>query len=434
MTIALHTHECGLRAWFPCLVGITNLRVHFSCVKKAFEPKTAIRTATPSSIRAVNRAILLELIRLHQPVSRADLARLTGIFRSSVSEIVDELIEEHLLLEHESFVPGRPGRVPKDLSLNDESYPVFGINIRPQYFQLAFAGLNGRIRKSLTFETPAGAKELIVALKKAVASMRRELEWPKDYAARCMGISIPGHVDPSTGSIVWVPTHAELNGLPIGEIMTAQTGIPTLVDNDCNLGALSELWLTTAQTREKSGDFVFLNVSDFGTGAGVIVDGEIYRSGDGHFAAEMGHMVVDRNGPLCSCGRRGCWELYVSNNATWRRVHPKRPYTEQGLLQLFTRARDSDQRARASLMETADYLSLGISNIAFAFNPAEVVLAGRLTAAWDLIEARVKKSFASSRLNLNIRPAHLSADDSLLHGAVCLALRDVFSGPKFGQE
>lgn len=121
-----------------------------------------IRTDTPSSVRAVNRSIMLQLIRCRQPVSRADLARLTGIFRSSVSDIVDELIEDNLVAEQRA-VPSQRGRVPMSLRLNDAGYPVVGLNIRPAYCHIARAGLNGRIHKSLTFQTPASPKKLVQA-------------------------------------------------------------------------------------------------------------------------------------------------------------------------------------------------------------------------------------------------------------------------------
>lgn len=392
-----------------------------------------IRTAKPSSVRAVNRSILLELVRRFQPISRADLARMTGIFRSSVSEIADELLEQGLLLEEQTPSSGRPGRSPKNLSLNELSYPVLGINIRPKYFQVALAGLSGSIRSSLKFETPGSSKELVRSLTKAIKTMQKSAGFDSETHIRRIGIAIPGHVDSGSGRIIWVPTHSELNGFPIGSTMEKLSGIPTLVDNDCNLGALSELWLSSQHMREKSEDFVFLNVSDFGTGAGVVVDGEIYRSYDNHFAAEVGHMVVDRNGPLCSCGRHGCWELFVSNSATWARVYPEQPYNDDSFLEMLAQARGGNKSCLASLHKTAEYLSLGISNIGFMFNPAEIVVAGRLTWVWDLLAERVQHAFGSPRLSVKIRPAHLSADDPLLHGAVCLALREIFAGPKFGQ-
>ncbi len=391
-----------------------------------------IRTARPSSVRAVNRSIMLELIRRRQPVSRAELARLTGVFRSSVSDIVDELVAEELVTEERS-TPSHPGRVPVSLRLNDSGYRVLGLNIRPAYCQIACAGLSGRIQKNLTFETPTSPKKLVQAVAQAMKRLCDGSGPGEKNSFRRLGVAVPGHVDVPNGRILWTPTHRELSDFPITQELQAHTGIEALADNDCNAGALSELWLSTDEKKDRSTDFIFLNVSDFGTGAGAVLNGEIYLGHDAHFAAEVGHMAVEPAGILCRCGRRGCWELYVSNDATWRRVHPRSPFTVQGFEDMLSAARQGERRALDSFRETAKYLSLGISNIGFAFNPAEVIVAGRVTAIWDLIRQEVETCYGSSHLRYTIRPARLSADDSLLHGAVCLALRDAFARPKFGE-
>lgn len=386
--------------------------------------RAAIRTATPSSVRAVNRSIMLELIRRHQPISRADLARMTGVFRSSVSDIVDELVAERLVSEERATPSGR-GRVPMSLQLNDDSHRIIGLNIRPTHCQIACAGLSGRIQETLTFETPSSPGKLVRAVGKAL----RHLHATEPFHR--MGIAIPGHVDAPTGRILWTPTHPELTGFGITDEIQNQTGIAALADNDCNVGALSELWLSTEDRHSRASDFVFLNVSDFGAGAGAVLNGRIYLGHDAHFAAEFGHMVVDPHGPPCRCGRRGCWELFVSNAATLGR-YDSEPFTAERFKGLIEAARQGDSRALDTLRETANYLSLGISNIAFALNPAEVVVAGRITAAWDLIQHEVEAAYGSPQLRCIVRPARFSADDSLLHGAVCLALRETFAAPDFG--
>lgn len=390
-----------------------------------------IRTATPSSVRAVNRSIVLELIRRRQPISRADLARITGIFRSSVSDIVDELVSDNLVLEQRA-TPSQRGRVPMSLRLNELSYPVLGLNVRPKYSQMAFAGLSGRIRETVVFRTPTSPRKLVEAVEEAAEGLRRKF-CPAKSQFRRMGISVPGLIDMSTGRILWAPTHSELSDFPIAEAIFEASGIPAIGDNDCNAGALSELWLSTGSRQDRGTDFIFLNVSDFGTGAGAVVTGEIYLGHDSHFAAEAGHMVVEPGGIPCTCGRRGCWERYVSNSATWARLHPRTEFTIAAFEEMLVSAREGNRPATKAIRETARFLSLGISNLGFLFNPSEVVLAGRMTAVWDLIAEDVKNAYGSPHLDFAIRPARLSADDSLLHGAVCLALRDVFAAPKFGE-
>ncbi|HEX4809076.1 MAG TPA: ROK family transcriptional regulator [Bryobacteraceae bacterium] len=391
-----------------------------------------IHTATPSSVRAVNRSIILGLIRRRQPISRAELARLTGIFRSSVSDIIDELLEEALVKEERS-APSRRGRVPMSLTLNDSGHRVLGLNIRPVYCQIASAGLSGIIGRSHTFPTPASPKELVQAVAKSIRQLRKERPAGESEDFQRIGIAIPGHVDVRSGKILWTPTHSELSEFPITDQIREQTGIEALADNDCNAGALSELWLSSGEKKDRSTDFIFLNVSDFGAGAGAVLNGEVYLGHDAKFAAEIGHMIVDPSGPVCRCQRHGCWELYISNYATWRRAYPRSPFTLEGFSELLAQARAGNARALAACKETARYLSLGISNIGFAFNPAQVIVAGRITAIWDIIRTQVETEHGCSHLTYSIRPARLSADDSLLHGAVCLALHHVFVRPSFGE-
>jgi predicted NBD/HSP70 family sugar kinase len=391
-----------------------------------------IRTATPSSVRAVNRSIMLDLIRRHQPISRAGLARLTGIFRSSVSDIVEELLAQGLVAEAKDKGQRSRGRAPISLRLNESTMQVLGLNIRPVYSQLAYAGLSGRIQETLEFETPTSPKKLVGAIGTAIARMGHRLGGrSRNYHG--IGIAVPGHVDAAAGRIVWTPTHEELSQFPLTEEIERETGIPALADNDCNLGALSELWFASEATSGRNSDFVFLNVSDYGVGAGAVINGEIYLGHDARFAAEVGHMVVEPYGLKCSCGRSGCWEMYIRNEATWKRVHPRLPFSGERCDELFASA-ESDKRTLEALKETARYLSLGVSNISFLFNPAEIVLAGRITAAWNLIREDVMNAYRSPHVFCKVRPARLSADNSLLHGAVCLALRETFAGPKFGQR
>jgi predicted NBD/HSP70 family sugar kinase len=315
-----------------------------------------------------------------------------------------------------------------NLRLNDDCCRVFGLNIRPSYSQVASSGLSGTIQGSLDFPTPSSPDKLVKAIFQAASKLCKAGGQKFDRYER-VGIAIPGHVDAGTGDILWTPTHPELSHFSIAKAIESELGIPALADNDCNLGALSELWLSN---RDGNSDFVFLNLSDYGVGAGVVINGEIYLGHNSRFAAEVGHMIVESAGLRCRCGRNGCWEMYVSNDATLKRLHPDSRFSEEAFEQMLSSARKGNKRASKALDETARYLSVGISNIGYLFNPFEIVVAGRITAVWDLVHEAVINRYSGPGALPKLRPARMSADDSLLHGAVCLALRATFAGPKFG--
>lgn len=123
------------------------------------------------------------------------------------------------------------GRAPLNLRLNETSYQVLGLNIRPSYCQLAYAGLSGHIQKNLTFETPTSPKKLVRAVEKAVSGLMTERGSKNTKPFQRMGVAIPGHVDAVSGRILWTPTHKELADFPITEELKLLTGIETMADS-----------------------------------------------------------------------------------------------------------------------------------------------------------------------------------------------------------
>ncbi|MCX6624998.1 MAG: ROK family protein, partial [Acidobacteria bacterium] len=348
--------------------------------------KRKIRTATPSTVREVNRSILLHVIRTHQPISRADISGKTGIFRSNVSEIVDELIAEGLVNEQRATPVGR-GRVPIHLSLNDDGLHVIGVSIRAAYTSVAWAGLTGRIRKELHFVTPSAPEEFVNRLAAAVGEMQSGSNGAGAVTFRECGISVPGLIKADQGSVVWIPSLPAFSGFPLAHRLRDTLGMPVEVDNDCNLAALAEMWFSDDQVGGLN-NFVFLEIGDIGVGAGIVLNRSLYQGHDSTFAGEFGHMVVDPAGAQCECGRRGCWEMLVCDRASWQR-YSDAPFDGNSLDTLMAAAKEGDERAIQALERTAEYLSLGISNIVFGLNPEMVIVAGKITSAWRLIGGKI---------------------------------------------
>jgi predicted NBD/HSP70 family sugar kinase len=382
-------------------------------------------SAIPSSVREINRAIVLNLVRIHQPISRVELSARTGIFRSSVSAIVDELASEGLLIEEQSKPKGR-GRVPVNLYLNSAGYRVLGISIRPFETLMAVSGLNGEIESKTSFRTPAEPKTLLKELVKSLPAKPTN-------GFREVGISIPGMVNAATGQILTIPSLPRYADFPIASELAALLGVPASAENDCNLAALAEMWLNEAEVAGVD-DFAYVQIGDVGVGAGLIIHKELYGGHDGTWVGEFGHMIVETNGTTCSCGRRGCWEQYVTDSATWSRYNPDAPYTRQRFQELITAARNGNAKAVQAFRTTAEWLSLGLSNIQMSLNPQRIVLAGEITQVWGLIEQTVESAHTTGRIRLHIYPARFAPEVLALHGSVILALRGVFAGPKLGRD
>ncbi len=391
--------------------------------------KRKIRTATPSTVREVNRSILLHVIRTHQPISRADISEKTGIFRSNVSEIVDELIEEGLVNEQRAHPVGR-GRVPIHLSLNDDGLHVIGVSIRSGHTSVAWAGLTGRIRKELHFVTPPTPEEFVNRLAAAVGEMQSVTNGFDPVTFRECGISVPGLIRADQGSVVWIPSLPAYSGFPLARRVQDTLGMPVAVDNDCNLAALAEMWFSDDQVGGLN-NFVFLEIGEIGVGAGIVLNRSLYQGHDSTFAAEFGHMMVDPAGPACECGRLGCWELLVCDRASWFR-YSQAPFDANSTDTLLDAAKEGSPEAIHALEQTADYLSLGISNIVFALNPELVIVAGKITSAWNLIGARISTTHGSSKIQMHVRPALLPVTEMFLHGSILRALSKVFEKPKLG--
>ena len=380
-------------------------------------------------MREVNRSIVLTLIRLHQPISRIDLAKQTSFSFSNVSEIAEELLLDGLLVETRAKADGR-GRVPMHLWINGQGYPVVAVSIRPAETTIALSGLGGDILKSSQILTPEAPADLVREIRAAVRGFQKK-ELSGKRALHKIGISVPGTVDALTGRVLFAPALHHYSDFPLAAEVRRVTGVPTAAENDCNLGAVAEVWLSGSEVFDVDG-FVFLEVGDVGVGGGIIMDRELYRGHDHRFAAEFGHMVIDPSGATCQCGRRGCWELFISDRATWQRYAPERSFEPAFIHELIDRVRQGEDRARSALDKTAEYLSLGLSNIVSLFNPQRIILSGNITQAWDLIYPGMQERFARERTSIEIRPARLSAEKLFVHGAIAMALSELFGKPKLG--
>jgi predicted NBD/HSP70 family sugar kinase len=387
----------------------------------AFTNKQSASNKMP---RQINRNLIFNQIRTRQPISRADLARSSGLQRSTVSLIVEELLAERWIVE------GSMGRLPRGrrptfLNLNGQR-GVLAMDIHPGQTTLAVTDLGGKILAQTVIALPENPQKVVGVI---VSEIRKMIASQAGRSFDGIGISVPGRFDlqseksnsgkHSSRSSMFAPN---INW-PIGTIKSRveqATGLPVVVDNVANACALSEVWFGYSDGVR---DLVVVNVSE-GLGTGIFANGRILR-GEGGYAGEFGHVQVDPNGLICGCGSRGCWETVASNRAGMRYFaeianRPSPPF--EALLKL---ADEGDAAGRQAVEKMCAALGRGMAMIASALAPSEIVVVGDITSSWELagplVEAEMRRN-PLPRVPL-LRPAY-EGDKARLRSAVALVMNE----------
>jgi len=333
--------------------------------------------------RQINRNLIFNQIRTRQPISRADLARASGLQRSTVSLIVEELLAERWIVE------GSMGRLPRGrrptfLNVNSQR-GVLALDIHPSQTTLAIADLGGTIIAQQLISIPEDPQRVVATI---VSAIQKIIAANSDRSFDGIGISLPGRLDlkdtksAAGKSLPEKPIFAPNIRWPIQQIKSRveqAIGLPVVADNVANACALSEVWFGDSDGMH---DLVAVNVSE-GLGTGIFANGRILR-GEGGSAGEFGHVQMDPEGLPCNCGSRGCWETLAANPAGMRYYaeaasKPSPPFEE--VLRL---AQTNDPAAIRAIDRMCFALGRGMHMIASALAPAEIILVGDITTIWNM--------------------------------------------------
>jgi len=395
------------------------------------------KVARRGTSREINRQIALNLIRAHQPTSRADLARLMNVRRGVASLLVSELLDEGLIFEGAVGEAVGRGRRPTFLYIDSRERCVVGVDVRASRTYIMITDLMGhQIGAVSSFQTNRDVDVLIQELARRIKQLLADYNEVGSCAG--VGIVVPGMVDLAAGRVLHAPTLA-WRDINLREPLAAAIGYPVHIENSGKACALAQLWATRSDVLT-SGTSVFVSISD-GVGTGIIVNGELMR-GRHNTAGEFGHVPLSIDGPRCSCGATGCWEAYVSNIATLSRYFG-RDLAEPGpkdidastftVEDLIARARAGDAKALAAINSTARYLGLGLASIINAVDPGRVYVGGEITTAWGLIEPIVRSALRERTLTefggmteVHVVPAE---EHPRLRGAVALVATPAFAAP-----
>ncbi len=343
------------------------------------------RTITATEMRGINRSAILEIIRRESPISRTLIAERLDVSMPTVLRIVDELIDEDLV-RPQGTTEWSGGRRRSLLEFNAEGHVVVGVDLSGTKMFGALADFGGNILHEVEISRHGMSGEesyhrLVELIKTLLASPQLQ-----GRRLRGIGIGVPGVTLHHTGVVSWAPS-LNWRDYPLKARLAEHFNWPITVDNDVNLAALGELWFGAGQnTRD-----MILIVVGAGIGAGIIVDGALYR-GSSEASGEIGYLLPGRE----FLGRRyesfGALETLASGTAIAERARAdlkdqRDPAELESLVaeDVFNAARRGEAWARAIIDETVDYLAIAIASVSTYFDPELIVLGGDVASSADLL-------------------------------------------------
>lgn len=372
--------------------------------------------------RPYNRRIVLEAVRLHGPISRAEIARLVALSPQTISNIIREF-EEMGLLTARRETPKRPGQPAIELAIDPDGGFAVGLQLMRDRLRGLLLDLTGAVRGRAQAALPAATPETALP---AMDAMVRRLREAAPGRVLGVGLAMPGPFDVEAMSFVGPTTLAGWAGVPPAERLRDLTGLPAFVGGDAPAAALSEAMFGLGRSLR---DFFYIHFG-FGLGGGLVIDGHVHQGAWGN-AGEFGHMPVVPGGRGCSCGNEGCLETYVS-------VHALRTaLAEAGVALDLADPDAAGHPAVAAWIEAAaPPLRRAICSIENLLDPACVVLGGEMPEsilrrlAGRLEPLLPSVSRRSDRSHPRLALSAIGADNALV-GAAVLAISGLLS-PRSG--
>lgn len=400
-------------------------------------------TADQAFVRETNLSFVLRQIHTQSPISRAQLAVLTGLNKSTVSSLVDDLIERNLVRETgmNSAGAGRPATL---LEINSNAGCIIGVELGVDFVSVAVTDFLGNIiwRRKEDADPSEDQKKMI---NQTLQIVKEAMTVAKKKGPRIFGIGLatPGTVDLKEGVLIFAP-NLHWRNVPFRKLFSEQTKLKVFIENDANAAAISEhLFGTARQCR----DFLFV-FAGVGIGGGLFLNGELYRGKNG-YAGEIGHspITAEPSQTICHCGNRGCWETYANQYSIIQRVQARLEVKRSSIvpklmaeqkspltIPLIKQAADAgDMEARESFIEAGHAMGQGFAGLINIFNPEKIILGGPLSIAGDYLLPTIKETIARHSLTEIDQQAEVLISpfgpDASLIGAIAIVADDVLSFP-----
>ncbi|MEH7073103.1 ROK family transcriptional regulator [Neobacillus drentensis] len=399
-----------------------------------FDPKTG----SFEKMKSLNQSTVLNMIRLKEPISRAEIAKLTKLTPPTISSLVSELIDKNLIAEEQSTSASSGGRKPILLRINYSAYYIVGVYAAAEVLRVILTTMDGKIvtdsSKDIT-KLPTKS-EFLNLMTEMIHSVLQVKQIERDLILG-IGIAMHGLVDTEKGLAILSP-HLQLDNIPLKESLENEFNIPVIVENDVRALAIAESWFGQGQGVS---DFICLSVGR-GIGSGIFINDEIYKS-TFYTAGEIGHTILDVKGPLCLCGNNGCLEAYASETAILKKAKElkhqnktilnewlKESGNELSLKMIFKAAKEGDPFAKSLLEEAGQSLGLAAANMINILKPSKLIVEGSIFELGDIVLSQLKQriekyTFKSSHEEIKVVCSELGKTGMVL-GAVTLVLKKLF--------
>ncbi len=375
------------------------------------------------SLRELNRLRVVDALRVHGTLSRADIARKTGLSRSTVSTLAGDLLDR-------GFVTARPesngrqlsqGRPPVLLRLDPSAGTVVGVDFDHQYVRVAVSDLartvlaEGRIDADVDNDATGALDAAGELVRTAVAQAGTDMD-----RVIGVGVALASPIDQAAGRVQDSQILPNWHAVEASKELTARLGVPVHMDNDANLGALAEVTLGAGSGVSTA---LYVQMSS-GIGAGLVLDGQPFRGAAG-LAGELGHVAVDDRGALCRCGNRGCLETVASARAIAELLGHSLGATMR-TPDIVELANDGHPGARRALADAGAAVGRVVGNVCNILNPEMVVIGGDLSATGELLvgplrEAVMRSALPAATRGLTVVAGELGERANVL-GALALAI------------
>lgn len=385
----------------------------------------------------MNRTFIFNLIREKGICSRAELARVSGLKRATITNIINEFIQADIVKE-EGVLVGHKGRRSVGVRIHGERYKVLGITISRKSYSIAVLGINNTVYKIRKFSIEKGTSVsgVIESIKNSAKQMIQE---ETEGSILAIGGTVAGPYQQKNGKLVFMTYSVGFDGLDIWHELQKDFEIPIFIENDANAGAIAVQWEYVKEFGCLEENLIYV-IAGEGIGCGIISKGELLR-GASNTAGELGHCSINFEGPLCECGNRGCLELYCSLGAFMGAIKKRIIEGEKSVLpeifayeELKEAVLKRDRIVMEEYRKAARFMAVGIINLINQINPGCIIIGDKMADLdkkffMEVIRESVEKAVRKDiRENLKLLSSNMKPNP-ILAGAGIVAIEHIAEEP-----